>query len=169
MNIDLLECELGLSHIATNPVRQLHKMWDSFFEKSSKNAKFLMICHSQGAIHVRNALLDYPPALRDRILVLAIAPGGYIYQESCSQVIHCRVKASRDPIPYLDQKGAKRAKGTIVELNSHQEAPFHDHSFQSPTYRRELYRRIRNYTRTKGRENENNNRVYDVKSFVNRM
>jgi hypothetical protein len=68
--IDLVECILGLKFIATDPVRQLHKMWNSFFERSSKNAKFLMICHSQGAIHVRNALLDYPPALRDRILVL---------------------------------------------------------------------------------------------------
>ena len=42
---DLAECGLGLNDIATEPVRQLHKMWNSFFEKSSANAKFLMICH----------------------------------------------------------------------------------------------------------------------------
>ena len=79
---DLKECWKGLNYIATEPVRQLHKMWDSFFEKSSASAKFLMICHSQGAIHVRNALLDYPPELRKRILVVAIAPAAYIYQVS---------------------------------------------------------------------------------------
>ena len=38
-----------------------------------------MYCHSQGVIHVRNALIDYPEELRQRILVVAISPGGYIY------------------------------------------------------------------------------------------
>ena len=56
-------------------------MWNSFFERSSDNSRYLIICHSPGVIHFRNVLLDYPPELHDRILVVAIAPGGYIYQE----------------------------------------------------------------------------------------
>ena len=83
--MDLPECLMGLDYIATEPVRQLHKMWNSFFEKSSANAKFLMVCHSQGAIHVRNALLDYPPELRERILVVAITPAAYIYKVTCAK------------------------------------------------------------------------------------
>lgn len=90
--MDLPECLMGLDYIATEPVRQLHKMWSSFFDKSSANAKFLMVCHSQGTIHVRNALLDYPPELRERILVVAIAPGGYIYKETCANLIHYRAE-----------------------------------------------------------------------------
>jgi len=142
---DLRGCFLGLNYIATEPVRLLHRMWNSFFERSSKNAKYLMICHSQGAIHVRNALLDYPPALRERIIVVAIAPGGYIYKESCGQVIHFIAGAHRDPIPRIDQSGMERSKDTIVELESSSKAPIHDHSFSSKTYRRDLIRLISNY------------------------
>jgi hypothetical protein len=69
---------------------------EQFFEKSSANVKFLMICHSQGAIHVRNALLDYSPELRKRILVVAIAPAAYIYRETCAKVIHYRAEWRRN-------------------------------------------------------------------------
>jgi RHS repeat-associated protein len=147
---DLNECQMGLNYIATSPVRQLHQMWNSFFEKRSAKAKLLIICHSQGAIHVRNALLDYPPELRERIIVIAIAPGGYIYPESCAQVVHYRGKAYRDPIPRYDTEGAERAKDTIIELDSHPKAPLHDHKFESPTYEHELFEKIRIYIKTQG-------------------
>jgi hypothetical protein len=111
-----------------------------------------MICHSQGAIHTRNALLDYPPALRARILVVAIAPGGYIYQQTCAQVVHYRAKSWRDYIPWLDKAGANREKNTSIDVTSHAEAPWHDHTFNSPTYKRALLRRIGNYIRTRGKE-----------------
>lgn len=113
--IDLPECIMNLSYFATPPVRQLHKMWNSFFERSSAN--FLMICHSQGAIHVRNALLDYPQGLRDRILVVAIAPASYIYQGTCAQLIHYRAEAFRDFIPRFDISGARRSKNAFITLS----------------------------------------------------
>lgn len=147
---DLLECKIGLKHVATEPVRQLHKMWNSFFEKGSANAKFLMICHSQGTIHVMNALLDYPPELRKRILVVAIAPGGYVYQKTCADVLHYRAKPSRDLIPRLDRDGVKRAEGTIVDLTSHPSAPLFDHPFTSPTYQEIIQGHIINYIKTQG-------------------
>ena len=125
-------------------------MWNSFFEKSSANAKYLMICHSQGAIHVRNALLDYPPELRERILVVAIAPGGYIYRETCADIIHYRAEWWRDLVPRLDRTGARREKDTTVNLSSHPDACFWDHEFMSPTYERELRKHITNYINTNG-------------------
>lgn len=141
---DLLECKLGLSFIATKPVRLIHQMWNSFFERSSVSAKFLMVCHSQGAIHVRNALLDYPPELRKRIIVVAIAPGGYVYQQSCAQVTHYRnASVRRDFIPRIDRKGVARSRETIVDVVSHQDAGWFDHGFQSLTY----YDAIKNETR----------------------
>ena len=98
-------------------------------------AKFLMVCHSQGAIHVRNALLDYPPELRKRIIVVAIAPGGYVYQQTCAQVTHYRnASAQRDPIPRVDRTGAARSHGTIINVVSHPDAGWLDHGFQSLTY-----------------------------------
>ncbi len=148
--VDLLEVYLGLDHIATEPVRQLHKMWNSFFETSSGNTKFLMICHSQGAIHVRNALLDYPPELRERILVVAVAPAAYIYQETCADVIHYRVELG-DFVPYIDRPGAERAKDTIVNLTSHPDASkIFDHEFMSPTYQTRLQEHISEYIQTYG-------------------
>ena len=102
-------------------------MWNSFFDKSSANAKFLMICHSQGAIHVRNALLDYPPELRKRIIVVAIAPAAYIYQKTCAKMIHYRAEWWRDFVPRLDRAGARKEKVTIVNLSSHLNAPAFDH------------------------------------------
>jgi len=150
--VDLIECHMGLTNRATEPVRQLHKMWNSFFERSSSNAQYLMVCFSQGVIHVRNSLLDYPPELRERMIVVAIAPGGYIYQKCCSQVLHVRAKKHRDPIPRLDQRGSQRANETIVELDSHPNASFFDHSFTSPTYESELIIRISKYIATQGKK-----------------
>ncbi len=66
--VDAVEGKIGLSFIATTPVRLLHQQWNDFFKNCSPNAKILMYCHSQGAIHVRNALVDYPEELRQRIL-----------------------------------------------------------------------------------------------------
>ena len=125
-------------------------MWNGFFERASANAKFLMICHSQGAIHVRNALLAYPKELRERILVVAIAPAAYIYRETCAQVLHYRVSRKRDPVPYIDREGAQRAKETIIDLNPHPDAYWHDHNFNSPTYFRELLKRIDNFVTSQG-------------------
>lgn len=149
--MDLTECLMGLNYIATEPVRQLHKMWNSFFEKGSANAKFLMICHSQGAIHVRNALLDYPPELRERILVVEIAPASYIYKETCAKVIHYRAECWRDFIPRFDTAGSKRENNSIITLTSHPDAPALDHELMSPTYQGQLQRHIRNYIKTNGK------------------
>lgn len=149
-DMDLAECLMGLNYIATEPVRLLHNMWNSFFDKSSANAKFLMICHSQGAIHVRNALLDYPPELRERILVVAIAPAGYIYKETCAKVIHYRAEWWRDIVARFDIAGANREKDTIVTLTSDPNASGFDHEFMSPTYQEKLQEHIRYYIQNQG-------------------
>lgn len=152
--IDLEESKQGLKHIATTPVRLLHKLWNDFFGRSSDEATFLMICHSQGAIHVRNALLDYSPDLRSRITVVAIAPAAYIYQESCARARHYRVSRLRDPIPRIDQEGAKRESNNVIELISVPGAPLLDHPINSPTYRRELFDRIDAYIQKSLKDNK---------------
>ena len=115
------------------------------------NAKFLMICHSQGAIHVRNALLDYPPELRERILVVAIAPAAYIYQETCAKIIHYRAEWWRDFVPRFDRAGARREKNSIITLASDSKASAFDHEFMSPTYQERLRWHITNYIQTQGK------------------
>ena len=109
-----------------------------------------MICHSQGALHVRNALLDYPPELRERILVVAIAPAAYIYQETCAQVVHYRAEWWRDFVPRFDRFGAQRETDTIVTLTSDSEASAFDHELMSHTYQARLRRHIRAYILSQG-------------------
>ena len=147
---DLYECELGLDFIGTTPVGELHNMWDSFFNNSSSDAKFLQICHSQGAIHVRNGLLSYSPERGERILVVAMAPGAYVYEETCADVLHYRAPASRDPIPRIDRAGALRAGHTIINLESHPNAPWFDHPFQSPTFGEVLQKHLDAYIQSYG-------------------
>ena len=148
---DLEECKMGLRHIATTPVRLLHQEWNDFFENSSSDAKLLMIPHSQGNIHQMNGLLDYDER-RERILVVGIAPGGYSYRETCGQLVHYMAKWNRDFIPRLDSKGRRRSKDTIIELKSHRKAPWLDHTIMSPTYRKPLRQRIKQYISSQGQE-----------------
>ena len=112
-----------------------------------------MICHSQGALHVRNALLDYPPELRNRILAVGIAPAGYVYHETCAKVIQYRAVAWRDLVPRIDRAGAEREKDYIVTLPSAPNTSVFDHTFMSLTYKRVLEMHILNYIRSGGTSN----------------
>ena len=147
-SIDIVESQAGLQNVATKPVRLLHEMWNNYFDKCSPNGKILMYCHSQGVIHVRNALLDYPEELRQRIFVVAIAPGGYIYPGTCGKEVHYRVEASRDLIPYLDIQGSIRASDTTITLKSDPSTKWHDHNFTSKTYEERIMRHFEIYQKT---------------------
>ncbi len=130
--VDLIECVMGLWGVTTDPVKRLHEKWDRAL---ADGGTFLEVCTSQGTIHVRNALLTYSEEKRQQILVLAIAPAAYIVPGTCRQVYHYRNKNPfRDPIPYIDRKGARIARGTIREVDSHPDAPWFDHTVQSPTW-----------------------------------
>ena len=54
--------------------------WTAFHEKNAErpHAKYLQVCHSQGAIHVRNTLAKLPKEIRDRVIVVAIAPAAVV-------------------------------------------------------------------------------------------
>lgn len=140
--IDVLECMLGLGFIDTPAIYYLHEMWNDFFTRSSSTAMSLQICHSQEAIHVRNGLLCYPEELRERILVVAIAPVAYIYNETCMKVSHYRAASARDFVPLFDLGGLFREHSTTEVLRSHPNASLHDHTFQSKTYERSLMKQI---------------------------
>lgn len=122
-------------------------MWDSFFDSASDIARFFMCGHSQGVIHIRNALKTYPEERRKRIQIVAIAPGGYIDEElALGGVIHYRAKY--DLVPRLDRSGAKKAKYTTFTLPSHPDTKFSmigDHTFMSPTYTRVLRQEISDF------------------------
>ncbi len=131
---DLVKCALGFAKVNTHTVALIQKSWD---EKLLNNplARILVICHSGGAIEVGSALESYPEELRNRICVVAIAPGKYINPKTCCQVWHYRTKNPlRDLVPRIDMLGSFLYRDTIRELDSHASADLHDHSFNSKTY-----------------------------------
>lgn len=148
---DLMKCCMGLNYVATESVNLLHRAWDRFFRRKGNEDKYiLMTGSSRGIIEIRNALSSYPASLRERILVVAIAPGAYIDKNLCGKVIHYRATLWRDCIPHIDISGAMRCRNTTRVLSSHPKADFFDHSFTSPTYEDVLKQHIKNYIRSEG-------------------
>ena len=71
--VDVLECGLGHKGFHTPPVQLLKNKWKRLIASHGPQAKFLEICHSGGADHLKNALLISPESVRQRIIALAIA------------------------------------------------------------------------------------------------
>ena len=137
---DLIECALGLYfRVSTEPALKIQNEWNNFFENSGPDSLLLHICHSQGAIHTRNALLSYPEELRKRIVVIAVAPGAYIYKDTCKEVSH--LVSERDPVPWCDFRGRMRERDTIKYLKASPGKIF-DHFLDNESYKRALREQI---------------------------
>lgn len=141
--------------------------WTEFHERNKDNpqAKYLQFCHSQGAIHIRNGLEQAPQEIRDRVIVVAIAPGAIITPDLCFQSFNYASK--RDVVPYgelvfasgLDPNECGISKVTqdvlerrqhLILLDPHPEAPLFDHDFQSKTFADIIDDHMRKYLKQKG-------------------
>lgn len=127
----------------TPPVKEMHRLWDALLE-GSPDRRILALCHSQGALLTRVALLSYDVGKRKRISVVAVAPAGYIYKDTCRSVAHYRAEFYRDFVPYMSFTNPGEGH-TIKTLKSDSNAKFHDHDFNSPTHRQFLKRRINKF------------------------
>ena len=125
---DAQECWMGDDGIVTAPAWHLLHMWNDFFmDHPDDDEVFLQICHSQGAIHVANALQYYPEKYRKRIKVVAIAPGTYIPQTSQVKAYHY---ISLDPVPYINEQKQLEAENVFyVEPDA-----VYNHGLRSPIY-----------------------------------
>jgi RHS repeat-associated protein len=86
---DFFECALNLyGGIATTPAFKLMEQWDQAFENVPPGCPILQIAHSQGTIHVRNALMMYDPEKAKRIMVVCFGPAAYIGPNLCHSVHH---------------------------------------------------------------------------------
>ncbi|MCB1080918.1 MAG: DUF687 family protein, partial [Chlamydiia bacterium] len=142
---DAIEYLRNRNYCATPPVRLLHHQWNAFFSRSDPEVPLLQICHSQGAVLVRNALMCYPQELRKRIVVAAVAPGAYIDKHLCKEVTHYVTKWNRDVVPCLDFRGRIGNRRHVVALKPHKHSPWFDHDFQSPTYKGAMSKEIQKY------------------------
>ncbi len=139
---------LGLCGIPTTPVGLLKKKWQRFSAIHDSSAKYFQICHSGGAIHVYNALASSPKAVRDRIIVLAIAPVTIIPRHLCRASYNFASK--RDSVPKYDIIGRRRYGNQLTLLDPHPEALEDDHGFDSPTVQTIIQKRINDYLKQVG-------------------
>lgn len=150
--VDLFECFLGLMGIATQPALLMCEEMNKFHETAPPELKSLWICTSQSAIHVKNALIRVSPEVRQRFLIVAIAPAAYISRNLCADVRHYRAEAWRDLIPRIDFVGSFLNSSTVTTLKSHPNANFFDHSIQSPTYKDVIERHIKRFMQSEGKK-----------------
>lgn len=167
--IDLIEAGL-FNHHGFSPItaKMLQSEWQSFHEANvdKPNARLLQVCHSQGAIHVRNALEGSPSHIQNRVIVVAIAPGAVVPDRICFKSFNY---ASEKDFIYKLEPATREIKSVTVDdviiptfgdliddsdeliiLKPHAEAKGIDHEFISPTYVPNLIRVLENYLRHGG-------------------
>ncbi len=112
--VDILEAGIlnysGISpHAAAIEAVQLME----FHQENIDNpyAKALLFCHSQGAIHTKNALKNLPEEVQQRAIVIAISPAEIIPRHLCYKVFN--YASSNDFIPQIG-----RAVRFIKEVNT---------------------------------------------------
>ncbi len=159
--IDITEsivCNLvGISPITAD---LLIANWTAFHEKykDQPGMKYLQICHSQGAFHTNNALESLPKEIRDRIIVVAIAPGTIVSTSLCYKSFNYACKS--DIVPYSRIAAAvfgigslKRAVALhreLILLDAPEGSTGLNHDFQNSVYKDVIEKRIEEYLRKNG-------------------
>ncbi|MGB7127856.1 MAG: hypothetical protein WBD50_02040 [Candidatus Rhabdochlamydia sp.] len=145
---DVLECAVGHIGFHTPPVQLLKNKWNRLIASHGPQAKFLEICHSGGAIHLKNALLTSPESVRQRIIALAIAPAAIIPRRLCFESFNYISK--NDFVTHLDILGKRRYGNELHVLEPHPKAKGWDHEFLSPTFTETIQDHINNYLENYG-------------------
>lgn len=165
---DIFETLINFLGISPNTSELLQNEWLDFHDRNQETpeAKYLQFCHSQGAIHTRNALLSCPKHIRDRVIVIAIAPGVVIEKNLCHQAFH--YMSQKDVVHYAELGFAAglvssdlRDKSLIeqvlktheqlVFLEPHQRSSIMDHEFQSPTFASVIQLHLEQYLNARAR------------------
>lgn len=147
------------------------------FHKSNldkPDLKLMLPCHSAGAIHTNNALSSLPKHLKDRVIVVAVAPGGPVDAANCHKVLPLvsegdivpklhfipesiiakfaemmppdLLNSSDDPDLKPSLYPKKEAYDRIEKLGANPEpSDRFTHSFKNKTYRDELTKHLTNY------------------------
>ena len=162
---DLFEIfALNYAGIAPITADLLIENWTQFHErnKDNPNAKYLQITHSMGNILAKAALQRAPAEIRERVIILAIAPAVVIPKGLCHKSFHY---ASKNDIVHYgedlhtlstagfdDEPGRKELleqlaenKQRLILLDPHPDATGIDHDCESPTFKERIDRHIQDY------------------------
>ncbi len=156
---------LNYQGISPNTAAALKKNWEAFDQKHQDNSqiKYLQFCHSQGAIHVKNALEQSRPEIRNRIIVVAIAPAAIITDNICydasnyvnkkdfvhyGEILGSLIQDRGLPIKTLQ---VLKNRKELIFLDPHPESKGFGHDLQDPTYEERIERHITEYFQQKGK------------------
>ena len=165
VGIDTLECLFNFAGYSPNTKELLHLQWFDFFAKhANPSDKFLQFCHSQGAIHTYNALIDLPQQLRDRIIVVAIAPARVIPDALCYKSFNYAIENDIVPQlrPLISSMGEiasdEISEGYRIVLQEQSELIMLEqrdsgmgHSYQSESYKETIQQHIKEHIQRNGR------------------
>jgi len=150
--IDVVECLLGQMGMRSPPTYLVKEKWAHFFATHGPEEKFLQGCHSGGALPVYHALLTSSESVRQRIIVLALAPAVIIPEELCFRSYN--YISGRDIVTHLDIIGKSKYGDQLRILEPDPEADFWDHDFLSPTFKKPIKDHIQDYIESGGGKNE---------------
>ena len=144
--------------------------WREFHNDNLANPqlKMLWFCHSGGATDTYNALSSLPEEIRERIIVVAIAPATVIPDQFCyksfnyaskgrdfvhyGEIAHAVLSPESFPIP--DVSGILTAiehHKELILLEPHPDAPnLLDHAFMSPTFQDKIVEHLQDHIKNKG-------------------
>lgn len=159
---DLGEVPINYLGYSPNTANALLEQWTAFHNenKNTPGAKYLQFCHSQGAIHVKNALMKAPRAIQQRLIVVAIAPGAVVPKKLCFNSFNYASKKDFVPLGELAFHGALDSNECgiskpmemafehyqeLILLEPHEDATGIDHDFQSPTFREKIDKHIKEH------------------------
>ncbi|MBS0626396.1 MAG: hypothetical protein JSS32_10130 [Verrucomicrobia bacterium] len=154
-----------------NTIRTNLDNWEAFHKANihNPNAKLIQFCHSKGAGDIYNALVQASPEIRNRVIVVAIAPAKVIPKELCfnsfnyastrdivhyGELFHAGLLDTHDFRTSVPMNMAQEHREQLIMLEPHPEATGIDHDFQSPTFRKVIEDRLNDYIRMNGEFNE---------------
>lgn len=133
--------------------------------QDNPNAKCFLNPHSRGTIPLRKALENSPPEVRDRVIVVAIAPAVIIPDELCFQSFNYASK--NDPVPHLlhnylhssltnvadegiaDLKpfltALEKEQEQLILLDPHPDGSYFGHAYEDPIFEKALKHHLKEY------------------------
>ena len=152
---------LNFNGFSPNTANLLLQQWTQFHEanKDNPDAKCLQYSHSQGAIHVKNALQMAPPEIRNRVISVAFAPADIIPKGLCYDAHNSASK--NDPVPVAKAIVTGLVYGVNVQIavmedrkyltivESHPDETGIGHGLQNPSFTKLIELHSQEYLKNK--------------------
>lgn len=139
---DIRRANISLNLVATETSYLILDRWTKFFENNASDALYLELPHSRGCIDTELALVMAPKEIRERIIIVAIAPAKFISSAFCKDAVN--YVTTHDIVPKLQKvlAFAKAPDPIVVNLDESSPIPKGAHGFDEKVYANSLENHI---------------------------